>query len=73
MGTLTFDGKGNLLILDTGQIDNFFLPPDEQVPSTYAVSDQCVVTFTVTLWAQLGLLGPHVKGVSSTTGKDCEQ
>lgn len=63
MGTLTFDGKGNLLIIDTERIDDFFPPPDTQYPSTYTVSKQCVTTFTVTAWAQAGLPGPHFKGV----------
>jgi hypothetical protein len=63
MGTLTFDGKGNLLIIDTDRIDDFFLPPDSQYPSTYTVNKQCVVTFTVTAWAEAGLPGPHFKGV----------
>lgn len=63
MGTLTFDGKGNLLIVDTGRIDNLFFPPDSQYPSTYAVSDQCVVTFTLTAYVEAGLPGPHYKGV----------
>jgi len=63
MGTLTFDGKGNLLIIDTDRIDDFFLPPDSQYPSTYTVNNQCVVTFTVTAWAEAGLPGPHFKGV----------
>lgn len=62
-GTLTFDGKGNLLIIDTDRIDDVFLPPDTQYPSTYTVNKQCVVTFTVTAWAELGLPGPHFKGV----------
>lgn len=63
MGTLTFDGKGNLLIIDTDRIDDVFLPPDSEYPSTYTVNKQCVVTFTVTAWAELGLPGPHFKGV----------
>src|SRR5512146_54842 len=62
-GTLTFDGKGNLLIVDTGRIDNLFTPPDTQYPSTYEVSRGCVVTFTINSWAELGLPGPHYKGV----------
>jgi hypothetical protein len=63
MGTLKFDGKGNLLIIDTDRIDDFFLPPDSQYPSTYTVNKQCVVTFTVTAWEKGGLPGPHFKGV----------
>ena len=63
MGTLTFDGKGNLLIIDTDRIDDVFLPPDSQYLSTYTVNKQCVVTFTVTAWAEIGLPGPHFKGV----------
>ncbi len=63
MGTLTFDGKGNLLIVDTGRIDDFLLAADENLPSTYTVSDQCIVTFSVTAWAEAGLPGPHYKGV----------
>ena len=62
MGTLTFDGKGNLLIVDTGRIDDLFFA-DVQYPSTYTVSDQCVVTFTITAWERLGLPAPHYKGV----------
>ncbi len=62
-GTLTFDGKGNLLIVDTGRIDNLFFPPDSQYLSTYAVSDECVVTFTLTAYVEAGLPGPHYKGV----------
>jgi len=63
IGTLTFDGKGNLLIIETDRIDDFFFPPDSQYPSTYAVNKQCVVTFTVTAFADAGLPGPHFKGV----------
>ncbi len=70
MGTLTFDGKGHLLIIDTGRIDNLFLPPDSQYPSTYTVSEQCVVTFTITGWAALGLPGPHYKGALVNGGKE---
>jgi hypothetical protein len=33
MGTLTFDGKGNLLIIDTDRIDDFFLPPTVSTPA----------------------------------------
>jgi len=62
-GTLRFDGKGNLLIIDTERIDDFFAPPDTQYPSTYTVDKQCIVTFTITAYAQAGLLGPHFKGV----------
>jgi hypothetical protein len=63
IGTLTFDGKGNLLIIETDRIDDFFFPPDSQYPSTYTVNRQCVVTFTVTAFADAGLPGPHFKGV----------
>lgn len=63
MGTLTFDGKGNLLIVDTGRVDDLFFPADSEYPSTYAVSDECVVTFTLTAYAEAGLPGPHYKGV----------
>lgn len=62
-GTLTFDGKGNLLIIDTERIDDFFPPPDTQYPATYTVNKQCITSFTVTAWAQAGLPGPHFKGV----------
>jgi hypothetical protein len=63
MGTLNFDGKGNLLIIDTQRTDDFFPAPDTQYPSTYTVNKQCVVTFTITAYAQAGLPGPHFKGV----------
>jgi hypothetical protein len=63
MGTLNFDGKGNLLIIDTQRNDDLFVPPDTQYPSTYTVNKQCVVTFTITAYAQAGLPGPHFKGV----------
>jgi hypothetical protein len=62
-GTLTFDGKGNLLIIDTERIDDVFAAPDTQYPSTYSVNKQCVVTFTLTALAQAGFPGPHYKGV----------
>ncbi len=62
-GTLTFDGKGNLLIVDTARDDDIVFPPDIPYPSTYTVNDQCVVTFTLTAWAEAGIPGPHVKGV----------
>jgi hypothetical protein len=62
-GTLAFDGKGNLLITDTGRIDDFFLPPDTQYPSTYTVNSSCESTFTITAWVQAGLPGPHFKAV----------
>ena len=62
-GTLRFDGKGNLLIIDTERIDDFFASPDTQYPSTYTVNKQCVVTFTLAALAQAGLPGPHYKGV----------
>jgi hypothetical protein len=62
-GTLSFDGKGNLLIIDTERIDDLFVPPDTQYPSTYTVSEQCIVTFTITAYAEAGLPGPHFKGV----------
>ncbi len=70
MGTLTFDGTGNLLIVDTGRIDDVFLTPDTEYPSTYAVSDGCVVTFTITAWEGLGLPGPHYKGVFVNNRKE---
>ncbi len=69
-GTLTFDGEGNLLIVGTGRIDNLFFPPDTPYPSTYTVSDECVVTFTITSWANLGLPGPHYKGVFVNNRKE---
>lgn len=63
VGTLTFDGKGNLLIVDTERVDDIFPPPDTEFPSTYTVDEQCITTFTVTAWAEAGLPGPHFKGV----------
>jgi|SRR5579871_4901499 len=63
VGTLRFDGKGNLLITDTERVDDVFAPPDTQYPSTYTVDKQCIVTFTITAYANLGLPGPHFKGV----------
>ena len=63
VGTLKFDGKGNLLIIDTQRIDDVFPAPDTQYPSTYTVNKQCIVTFTITSFAQAGLPGPHFKGV----------
>lgn len=62
-GTLSFDGKGNLLIIDTERVDDLFVTPDTQYPSTYTVNQQCVVTFTITAYANAGLPGPHFKGV----------
>ena len=70
MGTLTFDGKGDLLIVDTGRIDDLFFPPDSQYPSTYSVSADCIVTFTLTAYVQAGLPGPHYKGVFVNNRKE---
>lgn len=63
VGTLRFDGKGNLLIIDTERIDDYFASSDTQYPSTYTVDKQCVVTFTIKAYAEAGLPGPHFKGV----------
>ena len=63
VGTLRFDGTGNLLIIDTERVDDVFVPPDTQYPSTYTVNKQCIVTFTITAYAEAGLPGPHFKGV----------
>ncbi len=62
-GTLRFDGKGNLLIIDTERIDDVFFPPDTSYPATYTVDEQCATTFTLTDVAKAGLPGPHYKGV----------
>jgi ABC-type oligopeptide transport system substrate-binding subunit len=62
MGTLTFDGKGQLLIVDTGRVDDLIYT-DTSYASTYSVSDGCILTFTITAWAEAGLPGPHYKGV----------
>ncbi len=62
MGTLTFDGKGNLLIVNTDRLDDFFTA-DVPYPSTYTVSDECIVTFTLKAFTDLGIPGPHYKGV----------
>jgi hypothetical protein len=63
MGTLTFDGRGNLLIVDTGRTDDIFFTPDLEEPSTYIVNDNCVATFTVTAYVGFGIPGPHFKAV----------
>ena len=54
VGTLSFDGKGNLVITDTARIDDFVLPPNTVYPSTYTVDQQCVGTFTIS-----GFIGPR--------------
>ena len=69
-GTLSFDGKGNLLITDTERVDDLFVPPDTLYPSTYTVNTQCVVTFTITAYAEAGLPGPHFKGVFVNNRKE---
>ncbi len=63
MGTLTFDGKGNLLIVDAARYDNLFGTPDSEEPGTFTVNDKCVVTFTLNAFADLGIPGPHYKAV----------
>jgi hypothetical protein len=67
VGTLAFDGKGNLLITDTERIDDNFNPTDTSSAATYAatytVDSQCILTFTITAYANAGLAGPHFKGV----------
>ncbi len=69
-GTLTFDGKENLLIVDTSRYDNLFGPPDSEEASTYTVNEKCVVTFTLKSFVDLGLPGPHYKGVLVNGGKE---
>ena len=63
MGTLQFDGQGNLTINDTERIDDFIPHPNTRYPSTYTVMSNCMATFTITAWAQAGLPGPHFKGI----------
>ena len=58
-GTLTFDGKGNLLIIDTARIEDHLLYTDQSFSATYSVDAQCNVTFSLTGVAG----GPHYKGV----------
>jgi hypothetical protein len=58
-GILNFDGKGNLLIIDTARSDDTFLFTDRSFPSTYTVDAQCNVTFTLSGFGS----GPHYKGV----------
>ncbi len=69
-GTLTFDGQGNLLIVDSSRYDNLFGPPDSEEPSTYEVNEKCVVTFTVKSLADAGIPGPHYKGVFVNNRKE---
>ncbi len=58
-GTLTFDGRGNLSIIDTARIEGHILHVDLSFPSTYTVDALCNVTFTF-----VGVPGgPHFKGV----------
>jgi len=59
-GTLTFDGKGGLSIIDTARIDSTILYVNLSFPSTYTVDAQCNLTFTIT---GLPVQGPHYKGV----------
>ena len=61
VGTLAFDGKGNVLITDTARIGDFFLTPDAKYPSTYTVNAQCVGTLTVSHFVNIGIPGPHYK------------
>ncbi len=57
VGTLTFDGKGNLLIADTSRIGD--VVTETLYVATYKVTNpnQCIVTFTIT---QFGT-DPHFK------------
>lgn len=67
VGTLAFDGRGNLVITDTERIDDVFAPSDPSSATTYAatytVDSQCILAFTITAFANVGLPGPHFKGV----------
>lgn len=63
VGTLNFDDRGNVVITDTARVDDFFLPPNQIYAATYTVDRQCMATMTITAWAQMGLPGPHFKGV----------
>jgi len=59
-GTLTFDGKGNLSIIDTARIEDHILYVNQSFPSTYTVDAQCNLTFT---FNGFPIPGPHFKGV----------
>ncbi len=61
VGTLAFDGEGNLLITDTARVDDIFLPPTTYV-STYTVDKQCVGSFTIAGFAGV-VPAPHFKVV----------
>jgi hypothetical protein len=61
VGTLTFDGKGNLLITDSARIGDVFLNPNATYQSTYDVDRHCVGTFTITSFVAAGIPGPHYK------------
>jgi hypothetical protein len=62
VGTLSFDGKGNLVITDTARIDDVILPLTVY-PSTYTVDQQCGGTFTLSGLVARGIPGPHYKVV----------
>ncbi|MCL4487831.1 MAG: hypothetical protein M1570_06835 [Chloroflexi bacterium] len=61
VGTLVFDGKGDLLITDTARSGDYFLTPNATYESTYSVDRQCVGTFTIARFVSFGIPGPHYK------------
>ena len=61
VGTLAFDGKGNLLITNTARIDDLFLPPDATYQATYTVDRHCAGSFTITSFVTAGVPGPHFR------------
>lgn len=61
VGILNFDGKGNVLIVDNQRIGDFILPPNVTYAATYTVDSNCMVSMTITAWAQGGLSGPHFR------------
>ncbi len=63
VGTLTFDGHGNLLIFDTARYGDLISVPQAGESATYSVNEKCFVTFTVKTFTDLGVPGPHYKGV----------
>ncbi|MBI4905351.1 MAG: hypothetical protein HY820_17080 [Acidobacteria bacterium] len=64
VGTLTLDGKGNVTIVDTGRVDDYFFPANNVYAAVYTVDSQCHATMSIPAFDQIpGVTRPHWRGV----------
>jgi len=63
VGTLTFDGKGNVTIVDSARVDDIFFTPNFVYHAVYTVDKQCNATMSIPAFDVPGVSRPHWRGV----------